>query len=138
MKKSLVIIIIAILACVPALRAEKKGDLLGAYTKVAKALSKDDLAAAKKAAAAIVKQDKDSSMAKSAGAISEAKSLDEARKDFKALSEIAVKLAKGKKGYYVLHCPMVKGGGGDWLQTDKKVANPYFGASMLECGGVKE
>jgi Cu(I)/Ag(I) efflux system membrane fusion protein len=27
--------------------------------------------------------------------------------------------------------------GADWLQADKSVANPYFGASMLRCGSVK-
>jgi len=40
---------------------------------------------------------------------------------------------------YVLRCPMASGGrGANWLQTDPQVRNPYFGASMLTCGGVLE
>ena len=32
-------------------------------------------------------------------------------------------------------CPMAAGGAGaHWLQLDKQVANPYYGASMLRCG----
>jgi Cu(I)/Ag(I) efflux system membrane fusion protein len=36
----------------------------------------------------------------------------------------------------ILHfyCPMVPGGGGDWLQAQGELANPYFGAAMLRCG----
>jgi len=37
-----------------------------------------------------------------------------------------------------MNCPMVKGGGGDWLSTDGKVNNPYFGAKMPHCGGPKK
>jgi hypothetical protein len=29
---------------------------------------------------------------------------------------------------------MVKGGGGDWLQLEGTLANPYYGATMLRCG----
>ena len=28
--------------------------------------------------------------------------------------------------------------GAGWLQSDKDVLNPYFGASMLRCGSVTE
>ncbi len=45
-----------------------------------------------------------------------------------------------KKGpVYLLHCPMAfdnKGAG--WLQLDDQTLNPYFGAQMLQCGGVEE
>lgn len=35
------------------------------------------------------------------------------------------------------HFPMAFGGrGGDWLQADKKINNPYYGASMLRCGSI--
>ncbi|MFT6040786.1 MAG: Cu(I)/Ag(I) efflux system membrane fusion protein [Gammaproteobacteria bacterium] len=40
---------------------------------------------------------------------------------------------------YRVHCPMAFGNkGADWLQADKRVNNPYFGASMLRCGSVKQ
>jgi Protein of unknown function (DUF3347) len=38
---------------------------------------------------------------------------------------------------YVQHCPMAnKGDGGDWLSTEKKIQNPYYGSEMMECGAV--
>ena len=30
------------------------------------------------------------------------------------------------------------GEGGTWLQTTDKVRNPFYGASMLGCGSVKQ
>ncbi len=40
---------------------------------------------------------------------------------------------------YRLHCPMAFGGeGADWFSDSEEVLNPYFGESMLECGGVVE
>ncbi len=35
---------------------------------------------------------------------------------------------------YLYHCPMSKG---DWLQTGKEKANPYYGFKMLKCGELK-
>jgi hypothetical protein len=29
---------------------------------------------------------------------------------------------------------MVPGGGGDWLQQEGELLNPYFGSQMLRCG----
>jgi Cu(I)/Ag(I) efflux system membrane fusion protein len=38
---------------------------------------------------------------------------------------------------FVMKCPMAFGGrGARWLQNDKAVRNPYFGAAMLKCGEV--
>ena len=38
---------------------------------------------------------------------------------------------------YQLHCSMAFGNrGAYWLQSDKDVRNPYFGAAMLKCGEV--
>lgn len=40
---------------------------------------------------------------------------------------------------YRVHCPMAfDNRGADWLQADKTVNNPYFGAAMLRCGSVTE
>lgn len=40
---------------------------------------------------------------------------------------------------YVMHCPMAfDNTGADWLQRDKTLVNPYFGASMLHCGSITQ
>jgi Cu(I)/Ag(I) efflux system membrane fusion protein len=39
----------------------------------------------------------------------------------------------------VAQCPMAQDGkGAHWLQTDNKLANPYFGSEMLECGTLEK
>lgn len=65
------------------------------------------------------------------------------RKEFTALSSDVIALfkhAEVKNGaIYVQHCPMANNGdGGDWLSSDKKIRNPYYGDEMLECGAVLE
>ena len=43
------------------------------------------------------------------------------------------------KTIFVQHCPMANNDkGADWLSMDKEIKNPYFGASMLGCGEVKQ
>ena len=40
---------------------------------------------------------------------------------------------------YVLRCPMAFGGrGARWMQLDREVRNPWFGAAMPTCGQVVE
>lgn len=40
---------------------------------------------------------------------------------------------------YVQHCPMANNDkGADWLSLENEVLNPYYGASMLRCGEVRE
>ena len=40
---------------------------------------------------------------------------------------------------YVQFCPMANSDkGANWLSKENKVVNPYFGASMIKCGEVKE
>lgn len=63
------------------------------------------------------------------------------RKEFTALSSDIIALfehADLKTGFlYVQHCPMANSGnGGDWISSEKKIRNPYYGDSMLECGSV--
>lgn len=66
-----------------------------------------------------------------------------ARKAFETVSVIINNLEKslghsGEQTYYEIFCPMAfNNAGASWLQTDKKVNNPYFGAKMLRCGEVK-
>jgi hypothetical protein len=121
--------------------AHKEGHVLGSYNLVATALYKDDLATAKKAAKEILKHDKNGSLTASAQKLSEAATIEEARKVFNALSAAAIKVAKTEQAYKVAHCPMANGGkGGDWIQrsSDKIVNNPYFGAKMAHCGSFKK
>lgn len=66
--------------------------------------------------------------------------LSEARKAFKPISHAIVTLAtqvrsvEAEKPFTHFFCPMVPGGGGDWLQPEGELANPYFGSEMLRCG----
>lgn len=63
-----------------------------------------------------------------------------ARKDFKPISHAVVALAAqvrsedAQNSFTHFYCPMVKEGGGDWLQPGGELLNPYFGSEMLRCG----
>lgn len=112
--------------------------MLEGYAALSTALYKDDLEAAKKAASGMIKHDKDSAMAKHCQAIADSASLEEARKHFKELSDIAIPIAKAKKTMHEMHCPMAfDNKGANWLQkTADEVQNPYMGAKMPHCGKV--
>ena len=66
--------------------------------------------------------------------------LAEARMAFKPISHAIVTLATqvrsadAKEPFTHFYCPMVPGGGGDWLQPGGQLLNPYFGSEMLRCG----
>lgn len=75
--------------------------------------------------------------------IATAKDIAEQRKEFTSLSADVIALFKHadlKKGaIYVQHCPMAnKGDGADWLASESKIQNPYYGDEMMECGRVLE
>lgn len=63
-----------------------------------------------------------------------------ARKEFKPISRAVVTLATqirssdAESSFTHFFCPMVPGGGGDWLQSNSELLNPYFGSEMLRCG----
>ncbi|HTM99517.1 MAG TPA: DUF3347 domain-containing protein [Pedobacter sp.] len=78
-----------------------------------------------------------------AGKIENAKDIAAQRKEFTSLSADVIALFKHttihKGTIYVQHCPMAnKGDGGDWLASEKKIQNPYYGSEMMECGAVLE
>jgi Cu(I)/Ag(I) efflux system membrane fusion protein len=56
------------------------------------------------------------------------------------LTEVARRFGSASEGaVYLLHCPMAfDNKGANWLQLDDQTRNPYFGAQMLQCGGVEE
>lgn len=69
-------------------------------------------------------------------------SLETARDAYRAVSHAMLRAATYARGpatgeslthYY---CPMVPGGGGDWMQPGGELANPYWGAEMLGCGEI--
>lgn len=75
--------------------------------------------------------------------IKDAKNIEEQRKEFTFLSSDVIAMFKHadlESGtIYVQHCPMANhGDGGDWLSSDKKIQNPYYGDQMMECGAVLE
>ena len=112
--------------------------MLKGYTSISTAFYKDDLDSAKKAAGDMVKHDKDDPMAKHCQAIANSKSLEEARTHFKALSDLAIPMAKEEKVMHEMHCPMAADGkGASWLQdSPDEVRNPYMGAKMPHCGSA--
>lgn len=74
----------------------------------------------------------------------ELKSITDMRADFEHASEFVLTLQKeyghtDTEMLYEVFCPMAfNNKGASWLQTDKQVRNPYFGAQMLSCGEVKQ
>lgn len=118
-----------------ALSADQK-TFLERYEAVRAGLAADDLGAARKASAAIVAAP--GVNADAAKQISTADSIDAAREAFKALSKQAVAVAEDHPGYFHAHCPMVPKEEGDWVQTSKKISNPYFGRSMATCGSIEQ
>ena len=75
--------------------------------------------------------------------ISESADLAVQRKEFTGLSNDVIAMFKHSEltsgTIYVQHCPMAnKGDGGDWLASEKKIQNPYYGSEMMECGAVIE
>jgi Cu(I)/Ag(I) efflux system membrane fusion protein len=66
------------------------------------------------------------------------------REAFRTVSNALIELEKnfghkGSKKHFVAFCPMAfDNKGGSWLQTEKTINNPYYGAAMLRCGEIKE
>ena len=67
-----------------------------------------------------------------------AKDITAARAAFGELSEAVVSYAEKTKAdlgaIQIAYCPMADK---PWLQKDKEIRNPYYGASMLTCGSFK-
>ena len=93
-------------------------------------LYQDDFAAAKKQAELLASAYPKSTLAEPAGDVANATDIATAREAFKKLSAAAIELVGKDSAYTVMHCPMVKGGGGDWLSADGKVNNPHLAADL--------
>jgi Cu(I)/Ag(I) efflux system membrane fusion protein len=117
------------------------------YLAVQTALAGDDLAAAQKAASNLLTTAKHgpefTAFTTPASELAKAKNIKAARAQFQTVSMEMQDLVDhvgttNKVKLYEAHCPMAFGGkGGDWLQGDQKISNPYYGAMMLRCGSIK-
>lgn len=126
--------------------AEVPVELMGPYLELQAALAADDLEAAKASLASMM------AITGHAGPLAElihklmaAESLDAMRRPhFETLSNRMIEAVQAKPEafkttLYRMHCPMVyPERGADWLQNNTNLRNPYFGATMLHCGEVKE
>ncbi len=112
--------------------SDEQNKFLNQYESIHTALAADDFTAAKKAAQEMTTLNKGQKMA--AGNIAGSESIKSAREAFKTLSAEAVKIVSNESGYFVMACPMVENG--KWIQTTKKVSNPYLGGAMPSCGSV--
>ncbi|WP_432221102.1 efflux RND transporter periplasmic adaptor subunit [Flavobacterium sp. TMP13] len=71
------------------------------------------------------------------------KDIKELRMPFEPISNVMIAMTKAfnplTETAYVQFCPMANSDkGANWLSKENKVVNPYFGASMLKCGEIKE
>lgn len=117
--------------------------LLARYETARAALAADSFPAAQAAAASLAADAARpetpapaGELAAPADAVAKSKDLKAAREAFKSLSVVAIRLTEGAPGFVVINCPMTPKG--DWLQTDAKISNPYYGRTMLTCGVVKK
>lgn len=117
------------------------------YVHLTKALVDGDMAEAKVAVNAIELGSKalanGASLTALAGKIATAANIDAQRTLFAELSTDFIKRVKAaglsSGEVYVEYCPMaLDDQGASWLSSQKEIKNPYFGASMLTCGEVKE
>ena len=65
------------------------------------------------------------------------------RMSLEPISNVMIAMTKAfnplNESAYVQFCPMANSDkGANWLSKENKVVNPYFGASMIKCGEVKE
>ena len=73
----------------------------------------------------------------------EGKGIDALRQSFRFLSGLLIRADRrlghsDGRTHYEAFCPMAFDGEGDsWLQLDKDILNPYFGAAMLRCGTIR-
>jgi Cu(I)/Ag(I) efflux system membrane fusion protein len=122
-----------------------------AYFAIQRALSHDQFEPGQRAGEALVRAIEassvvplDSGLRESAKRISAAKDMETARAAFESVSNemmvIAKKAGTGtRQRVLIYHCPMAfDNRGADWMQEKEGVENPYFGASMFNCGSLKE
>lgn len=121
--------------------------LVPAYLDLQTSLAADDLSAAQIAAKALLEVASQgpefAPLTDPVAKIVIAETIKAARQHFLPVSNEMISLVNQvgtttDQKLYVAHCPMAFGGkGGDWLQDDRTVNNPYYGSMMLRCGSIK-
>ncbi len=117
---------------------------MAAYLELGTALAADDLSASKASAQKLHDAiGHGGSLVESLHGLMEAKDLGAMRRPhFYELSQAFVKVVEANAAAFEgvavrMSCPMVyPDRGGDWLQGNRELKNPYFGASMLTCGEI--
>lgn len=76
-------------------------------------------------------------------AVKEANDLPSQRRHFESFSDALTEAVQAfgveqTGAVYRAVCPMVQGRKGYWLQPQRDITNPYFGAAMLTCGEIDE
>lgn len=159
-KKATLMVLLTLLWATPTLAAgdtaafdKQMAPILSVYAKIHRALAGDGMQGVAKAATAIAKLSRKlapktvsgkhakhyatlpTKLRGAALEVAKAKSIDAAREAFKKLSRPMAMWASMSKpaGVNVVFCSMAKG---SWLQTDKKIRNPYYGKKMLTCGQI--
>lgn len=118
------------------------------YLALQKALALDDFSGAQKAArtlhATAMKGPEFKDFTGFVHEIITAPDLKVARANFAEVSSELITVidhvgTSGKQALFSAHCPMAFGGkGGDWVQDNQTVLNPYYGSMMLRCGAISE
>ena len=118
---------------------------LDQYIKIQTALAGDSLKGVPEAAdqmASIAKSSEGTvpaNVAERAQAVAKATDIKAVREAFKPLSDAIITALANQKSlsgdYYEAFCPMANAA---WIQTGKKVSNPYFGSSMSSCGEIRK
>jgi hypothetical protein len=135
MKRTAMALIVILVMSTLAVGQQAKPTVSLKYVAAAEALAADDFAKAKTALTDLAKESQGEIKAR-AQAAADATTIAAMRKSFKPLSEAVVKMGL-PAGHVVAFCPMFEGGG-SWVQKGEKIANPYYGKSMLTCGEVKK
>lgn len=145
MKTFLLLSAVAIVATVSAQAGSPLQSTLDKYIQIQTALAGDSLKGVPEAAAEIAGIAKSSdgvvpaNIAERARAVGAATGIKAAREAFKPLSTALIQAVTNQKSlsgdYYEAFCPMANA---SWIQTGKKVSNPYFGSGMLGCGEIRK
>lgn len=132
---------VAIVSSQPRRLTEEETTFLHRYEQVRAALARDDLEGAKVASANLAARA--GNVQKFAADLAGSDTLNSARQAFKAISHMAVELARKQPQYYVVECTMPcpekclkcpMGQFGRWVQVSPEVSNPYMGLEKPHCG----
>lgn len=106
------------------------------YIKIQEQLAADSIEGVTAAAKQIATLEKKTKVAIEAEKLAAQKDIKKIREQFKTLSAEVISSTPKKelKDVKIAGCPMANA---KWLQKDGPIRNPYFGASMLECGGFE-